>query len=128
MIPIPNKIRKEIQNDESYSICSLRDYPGHICGGRITLEHAIESKGKRLQEKWAIIPICARAHEVDEFQDAGTMSKELNIWVALNRATDDELIAISKADDYIEMRAYLNNKYGVFATPTMFSSEIMYHI
>lgn len=113
MIPIPPKLRKEIDSDSQYDDCMLRALPGHVCGGRRnTREHAIMYQGKRLQEKWAIVSICARSHEVDEFQDAGTMNKEINVWLALNRATDAELLEISKAENYINTRARLNEKYG----------------
>lgn len=114
MIPIPMKIRREISIDPLYKTCALFGQEGHECGGRITFEHAIMFSGKRYQTKWAIIPLCARGHEVDQFQDAHTMNKELNIWVALNNATDEELRAISKAKDYIFERDRLNKKYGEY--------------
>lgn len=114
MTRIPTKIRKEIATDSYYKACALHGIHGHECGGRITLEHAIIHTGKQVQEKWAIIPICAQGHEVDEYQDAHTMKKDLNIWIALNRATDDELRAVSKAVDYIHVRRRLNEKYGEY--------------
>lgn len=115
MVPIPLKLRKEINADPEYGFCMLRSYPGHICGGRRnTREHAIIVVGKRLQKKFAIISICAKAHEVDQFQDAHTMDKNLNRWVALNRASDQELIEISRAIDYLRERKRLNSIYGVY--------------
>lgn len=118
MIPIPQKIKKQIDADPSYDECMLKSVKGHVCGGRSnTREHAIIFGGKRLQEKWAIISICAKAHEVDEFQDAHTMNKELNVWVAVNRATDQELKAISKVTDYLKVRSRLNDKYGIWLAP-----------
>ena len=101
-----------MEADSEYQYCMLRAYPDHECEGRITMEHAILHSGKRLQKKWAIVAICARAHEVDEFQDAGTMDKDLNIWCALNRATDSELKEISKCKDWIRERDRLNDVYG----------------
>lgn len=117
-IPIPTKIRKEIDLDSFYKSCALWGQSEHQCGGRITMEHAIEYAGKRLQKKWAIIPICAKGHEVDHFQDAGTMDKEMNRWVALNRATEFELKEISKAMDYIKERNRLNTIYGIYSPRT----------
>ena len=42
------------------------------------------------------------------------LNKEINVWIALNRATDEELKKYSKAIDYIRMREVLNKKYGVY--------------
>lgn len=114
---IPPKMRAEMAADPFYSICSLAHVPGHICGGKVTWEHAIIFAGKKVQEKWAIPPICERGHAVNSFQDAGTMKKEVNVWVALNRANDDELRAVSKVVDYIRERARLNTIYGIWSPP-----------
>jgi hypothetical protein len=106
--------------DPYYQICCLKGYHSHVCGGRLTREHALIYAGRQIQEYYAIIPVCAAGQEVDTFQDAGTMNKELNVWIALNRATDDELRGISKVIDYIRERNRLNEKYGVyFATKIM---------
>lgn len=111
---IPLSLREQLRTDPTYGICSLFGQGDHICGGRVTWEHAIRYAGKSLQSRWSIVPLCAKAHEVDFYQDAGTMNKELNIWIALNQATDADLIAISKAENYIAKRSYLNNKYGPY--------------
>lgn len=81
------------------------------CGGRITFEHAIIFAGSQLDEVWAIIHLCAFHHAVDEYQDGGDLQKEKNVWIALNRASDAELIAISKCIDYLALRKRLNKKY-----------------
>lgn len=107
---IPAKLKKEMLADPEYKVCSLLGH--HECGGRITLEHAIIFAGRQVQERWAIIPVCAAGQDVDHYQDSHRMDKEMNRWVALNRATDDELRAISRATDYIRERARLNEKYG----------------
>jgi len=118
MIPIPSKLQKRMNEDPAYEQCMLSGVKGHECGGRAnTREHAIMFQGKRLQELWAIISLCARGHEVDEYQDAHTMDKQMNIWVALNRATDTELRAISKSTDYIRERERLNKIYGPYTPP-----------
>jgi hypothetical protein len=110
MSPIPPRLLKDILADPYYKFCS-REKDGN-CKGRITLEHAIIFAGKQLQEKWSIIPLCAYHHAVDEFQDGGDLQKEKNVWIALNRATDKELLKVSKAVDYVRKREVLNNKYG----------------
>ena len=91
------------------NVCARRKDGG--CSGRITFEHAIIFKGRQLDEPWSILHLCARHHAVDEFQDGGDLQKEKNIWLALCRATDEQLRAISKAMDYIKYREVLNKKY-----------------
>lgn len=112
---VPAKLRDALAKDPEYKRCALRGY--HRCDGRITWEHAIIFAGKQLQARWAIIPLCARGHGVDEYQDAGTIDKQKNHWVALNRATDEELRAISKATNYIHERKRLNEIYGEYVAP-----------
>lgn len=116
MRPIPEKLKKEMLAEKYYKQCSLK---GHgECGGRITLEHAIIYAGRQLNERWAIIPLCERHHQVGIYQDAGTLEKDRNVWVALNRATDEELHAVSKVVNYYRMRDNLNNKYGEYKEDT----------
>ena len=112
MRPIPPMLREEIKNDPFYGKCARKVLlDDHVCRGSITWEHAIIFAGKQLNEKWAIIPLCAFAHSVNEFQDGGCLDKEINHWIALNRATDQELEDISRAEDYKRKRDYLNEKY-----------------
>lgn len=114
---IPKKLKNELENDPFYSSCALRGI--NECGGRITWEHALIYAGKQVQKKFAIVPLCAKHHSVDEYQDMPTMNKELNVWVALNLAQDHELVAISKAIPYLRERTRLNAKYGVWKAPVV---------
>lgn len=111
------ELRAEINADPEYLRCGLT-LP-HRCAGRITREHAIIYASKKVQAKWAIPPLCAAAHGVDEFQDAGTeVPKDMREWMAYNRATDEELAAFSKATpSYFFERDRLNKKYGVYVMP-----------
>lgn len=86
----------------------------HECGGRNTWEHAFIYAGRQIQERWAIICICAAGQDVDRFQDSHRMDKDLNKWVALNRATDEELRAYSRAIDYVRERRRLNDLFGPY--------------
>jgi hypothetical protein len=115
MRPIPDRLKQEMASDEYYSKCA-RCKDGH-CSGRITWEHAIIHAGRQLNEKWAIIPLCEYHHGVNQFQDGGDLKKEKNIWIALNRATDQQLIKYSKAIDYIWLRDKLNKTYGEYKNP-----------
>lgn len=113
MRPIPSKLRQEMAVDPFYLRCA-RASEG-TCDGRITWEHAIIFAGRQLNEKWAIIPLCEYHYGVGKYLDGGDLNKEKNRWIALNRATREELNRISKARDYISYRDQLNEKYGNYA-------------
>jgi len=110
MRKIPIKMREEMNADPYYKTCSRLADGG--CGGRITWEHAVIFAGRQLNEKWAIIPMCERHHGVGTYQDGGILDKQRNLHIALNRATDAELEAISKSIDYKQLRDRLNVEYG----------------
>jgi len=112
---VPKKLRKELSGDPEYSRCALIGY--HECGGRITWEHAIIFAAKQVQARWAIIPLCAAGQNVDQYQDSGRMDKKRNVWVALNRATGQELRSVSKSVDYVFERERLNAIYGPYLAP-----------
>lgn len=117
MRKIPPKLREEMADDPYYGKCSFRalEHVTGPCGGCITWEHSIIYAGKQLNEKWAIIPLCEKHHGVGAYQDITCINKELSEWVALNRASNDELAVISKAIDYQLKRDFLNKKYGLLA-------------
>lgn len=116
MTPIPIKIRKVMAAEPFYKTCSrnmaLQD---HVCGrdprtGKlIEWEHAFIYAGKQMQKIWAIIPLCWYTHSGPK------LNKEINQWIALNRATDTELEEVSKVVDYKRLRSVLNEKYGVYS-------------
>lgn len=110
MRPIPQKLRNRISEDPYYETCS-RSEDGD-CDGRITIEHAIIYAGRQLNELWALIPLCTWHHAVNEHQDGGSLDKSKNEWIALCRASDEELMAISKVVDYKQKRDYLNTIYA----------------
>jgi hypothetical protein len=118
---IPRAIRDDMGTDMEYTRCGLQGLLGELvgpCAGRVTREHAMYYGGSKVQERWAIIPCCAKHHGVDQFQDCpGQAPKEVREWVSLNRATDNELVAVSKAVNYLRRRDTLNEKYGVYVPP-----------
>ncbi len=123
MTPIPAALRKTIDKDPYYKVCALYGQHGHVCSGRITMDHSIIFGGSQLQELWAITPVCEVAHGVDSAKDTAA-KKELRVWVALNRATVDELQRISKAMDYIRYRTNLNSKWGVYVPKGSIQGEL----
>ena len=93
MHPIPIKLKKEILADPYYKQCARKD---RHCKGRITFEHALIYAGRQIQEKWAIIPLCAYHHSVDKFQDGGGLDKRINERIAVSRATPEDLAKYPK--------------------------------
>lgn len=83
----------------------------HECEGRITREHALIYGGSKIDEPWAIVLLCAKAHNVDEFYTSGCMDKRINEWIAINRMTP-EIEARFRKVDWCQKRRWLNGKYG----------------
>lgn len=107
------KISQKVKNKvlERPQICARN--AENCCMGGLTWEHAIIYGGRQLDEAWAIVILCEYHHAVNNYQDGGDLNKELNVAIALNQATDEELMAVSKVINYIEMREKLNEKYGL---------------
>ena len=78
MTIIPRKIRRQIEADGFMLRCIHEDKG--ICEGRITWEHAILIGGRRVNERWAIVPCCWH-HNVG----VSGKDKQFNTWVALLR-------------------------------------------
>lgn len=114
MRAIPKKLRNEMAADPFYSKCSREGLLGHTCDGRITWEHVFIFSGRQVNKIWAIIPLCEKGHSVDHYQDGGDLDKHINEWIALNRATVEELVEVSKARNYVHYRDYLNGIYGLY--------------
>lgn len=119
MRPISQRVKKQISADPLSDRCfrkmALRD---HTCGGRITLEHAFIYRGRQIDEVWAIVPICARAHGVDQYQGSDIFNKEINQWIAINRMTEEDEQKYPRTD-WKQLRKYLNGKYGEFKLSTI---------
>lgn len=118
MRKIPKKLRDTLAADPYYSVCARKGLHGHTCAGRITWEHAIIYAGKQVNERWAIIPLCEKAHNVGMWQDCGDFNKRINEWIALSRATTRELLEISKARDHFQYLAWLEKIFGKYHEPT----------
>jgi len=110
MRKIPKKLVLEMQNDDYYKCCA-RHAEG-TCKGRVTWEHALVYGSQQVTEKWAIIPLCEYHHAVNIYQDCGDLDKEKNVWIALNRATNEELAKYSKVINYQELRDRLNTTHS----------------
>ncbi len=115
MNKVPQKLRNKWRDEDLRGVVRecMRADEGN-CQGRLTKEHSIIYAGKQLQEEWAILDICEFHHGVNNFQDRGDLNKEKHVWIALNRATSDELRALSKCIDQVALRDRLNLIYGVY--------------
>lgn len=100
--PIPKEVRKQLENEPRMKRCVV----GGDCEGEIQWHHSQKFQGKRLQEAWAIVGIC-RKHHLGEARHKDKIDRD-----CFNRATDTELIRISKAENYIEKRELLNKRYA----------------
>ena len=109
---IPTKLRNELVVDPEYKFCTRYGWHDHECDGRITWEHTLIYAGKQLQIRSFIIALCEFGHSVGRHQDGGDLNKQINLWIALNRATDQEILSLSKAINYGRERERLNEKYG----------------
>lgn len=95
----------------------------HNCEGRCTLEHVWIYASRQVDEWWAIIMICAKAHSVDQFQDGGIMDKEINEWLSINLMTPADEAKYYKKN-WKQRREYLNGKYGVPRYPQRYSGIV----
>ena len=92
---MPPKLRKLLSEDPFMGKCARF---GVDCDGRITWEHVWIYAGRQIQEAWAIIPLCEYHHAVNSHQDGGNLSKEINQWISLQRATSQDLQKYPKKD------------------------------
>lgn len=118
MNSIPKKLRADMAADPFYHACARQEaLHDHECERDplrpmqpVEWDHTLTCAGRQVQKKFAIVPACWWAHRGPGFV------KEINIWIALNRATDEELAELTSAGgrDYFRYREYLNGKYGVY--------------
>lgn len=111
--PIPKKMREEMDAQDYYHQCArnqaLNDHvcePDPVTGRLIEWEHALIFGSKKVNEIWAIVPICWLVHR------GGEMVKEINEWLALNRATDEDFAKYPR-NSWAQRKQYLNSKYGI---------------
>ena len=99
--PIPPKMREELSYDPFMSKCCL--YRHHLCSGRIQWHHHLKFAGKRINEKWCILPVCELAHKEE------AKYKEVLDMKMVKRARYEELVPYSKAVDYVALKRKYEN-------------------
>jgi hypothetical protein len=111
---IPPKLRRLLEANPYYKMCA-RAGDG-ACAGRITWEHAIIYAGRQVQEVWAIIPLCKRHHNIEEYQTSGSLDKQINVFIALSRATPEDLKKYPR-EDWGQMKKrvifIIRKRYGI---------------
>ena len=109
MRPVSPKVREAVLARKE--ICQRRALlHDHDCQGRLTWEHTLTYAGRQVDEAFAIVKICAWAHDVDEFQDGGNLNKEKNQLCALMQATEQDFARYPRAG-WSARLAYLTGKY-----------------
>jgi len=99
--PIPLKLREELSKDPFMQVCIM---PG--CGSKkVEWHHPFLYMGKRLNARWSIVPACYKHHR------GGHLDMDYTRYVALQRATDEELAKYPRVD-WRQMKSYLNAKYS----------------
>lgn len=99
--PIPKKMREELSEDPFMNKCCLEEIG--FCSGRIQWHHHLKFAGKRINEKWCILPVCEAHHHL-EAQYKYALDE-----IMVSRATYDELRPYSKAIDYVWMKMKYEN-------------------
>lgn len=93
--PIPASMRMELFQDPFMQSCCVVD---ETCEGRIEWNHHLKFAGKRINEKFGILPMCTSHHRREaQFRDI------LNI-IMVSRATEKELLPYCKLTDYIALK------------------------
>ena len=59
---IPPDIREQLSDDPFMTYCIAGD--GWDCDGRIEWQHALTYAGRRVNELWAILPMCSLHHRL----------------------------------------------------------------
>ena len=110
-MPIPLKQREEMSQDPFYQFC-LRVQEGK-CSGRITWEHALIYAGKKMQDKFAIVPLCEYHHSIGKHHEDGDLQKDYGQWVAISRMTPEDYLNYPKRNWKKDLQL-LENKYGKY--------------
>ena len=112
MRKLGSHVKEEIENNPYYRKCARADmFNDHDCRGRITMEHALIYAGRQIDEIFAVIPLCAYSHSVDEFQDGGILNKEKNEYIAISRMTEEDKQKYPRFN-WNQRFSYLTKKYG----------------
>ena len=90
------------------NIC-VRFREGTCRGRKNTIEHVF---GRKNEELWNCITLCAYHHSVDEYQDGGGLNKEINKYYAYKNVPDAYLLKNYKlGQQMVQEKHFLRIKY-----------------
>ena len=99
---IPLTLLSEMLSDSFYEKCCL-------CWEKpIQFHHAIIFGGQQQNEKFCIVPLCKKCHDMEKRRDIN----EKISWIVLNRASAEELKRYSKVENLLAKKIRLNEKFG----------------
>jgi len=75
------------------------------------MEHVWKYRNRQVDEVWAIVRLCERAHSVGTYQMNGILDKRINEFLSLRHATDEDLKKYPRTD-WDQKRKYLEGTYG----------------
>jgi hypothetical protein len=61
--PIPKKMRDEMNKDPFYRKCCIADKD---CSGKIEWHHGLIYAGRRVGDKFSILPVCQNHHRLEK--------------------------------------------------------------
>lgn len=114
-MPIPEKLRNELDADEFMHRCGLTGAPYPVW------HHAFEYAGKRITERWAIFPLAPERHDRQSPKKSvhnDHTLKEYVQWLCLTRLYGVELSVVYKKYPKMNILKLLRdyeNKYKDFA-------------
>lgn len=105
---IPKPTRKILDSDPFMDACIYTWFDkNHVCQGHIEWEHPFKFAGKKVQERWSVVPLCWGYHQ------GSFLNKDINRLVSFLRMTPDE---------YAEAKA----KYPTLGQSGSIDQEITY--
>jgi len=114
---IPDELKEAIASSPLHGRCIRRlVFRDHECEGRITWEHAILYAGRQVNEVWAILELCEKAHSTGAYQDTGILDKRKNEYLAISRMTAADEASYPRCD-WRQRRSYLKSLYGPIRIP-----------
>lgn len=102
MRPIPKKLKTNLSQDKFYEKCCVC----YVAG--VQWHHNLIWQGRQENEPFCILPLCPKCHE----QARNKEFKERLDWIMWNRATPEQIIYYSKANNYLHEKQRLNDKFG----------------
>lgn len=101
---MPLGLLAEILKDPFYKKCCITGETP------VEFHHNFIYANNQVQEKWCILPLVKRIHDIEKRQD---ISEKLN-WIMLNRADEITLNKYGRTRNLIKRRDELNKIYGEY--------------